>query len=226
MSTLTLLFVIIFIIGLFFYAKTADPKYAENLTNRKTTPKCPNLLIQQGNRIKLYNSKLAEVPGVNPIEFDNLEDYVEFLEWQKRKGIRCPVLYLQESYDPQGNTVYKMRPNILEPQGGLQPSVSYSSNKIIQPQLPTKGKPITYSYPTLLVDATMDNPPYNKNSYPSYDDSPYYYGKTTPLDMMDIKQKRAKISPNPMDVNWGGQKYTQSLIDKGYYKDNAVSIQV
>ena len=33
-------------------------------------------------------------------------------------------------------------------------------------------------------------------------------------------------SPNPMDENWGGAAFTQSLIDKGYYKDNEVSIRV
>jgi hypothetical protein len=29
-----------------------------------------------------------------------------------------------------------------------------------------------------------------------------------------------------MDDNWGGQKYTQALIDAGYYKGNEVSIRV
>ena len=31
------------------------------------------------------------------------------------------------------------------------------------------------------------------------------------------------ISPNPMNTNWGGAKYTQDLVDKGYYKDDDVS---
>jgi len=29
-------------------------------------------------------------------------------------------------------------------------------------------------------------------------------------------------SANPMDPNWGGADYTQSLVDKGYYKNNEV----
>jgi len=29
-----------------------------------------------------------------------------------------------------------------------------------------------------------------------------------------------------MDPNWGGQKYTQSLIDSGFYSENEVSIRV
>ena len=29
-----------------------------------------------------------------------------------------------------------------------------------------------------------------------------------------------------MDPNWGGSEYTQSLIDKGLYKNNSVSVYV
>lgn len=85
---------------------------------------------------------------------------------------------------------------------------------------------LAYPNPTLLVDATRNDPPYNKGSYPAYDQTSYYVGTTTPLDTMDIKQEQAAISPNPMDPNWGGSAYTQSLIDKGYYKENEVSIAI
>jgi hypothetical protein len=34
------------------------------------------------------------------------------------------------------------------------------------------------------------------------------------------------ISPNPMDPNWGGHKYTQRLIDSGFYKDDNVKLWV
>ena len=229
MTLLTFLFIIVFLIGLYFYTKTADPNYAEGLTSN-TTParRCPDLLIQKGSKIYLYNSKLAKVPGVNPIEFENLEDYTEFLDWQRSQGIRCPVLYLQESYDPQGNTVYKVRPDILEPQGGLPPSIASSSGKMIleNEHGQEHGRKKDYVNPTLLVDSTRNDPPYNKNSYPAYDETSYYVGTTTPLDLMDEKQESEAISPNPMDPNWGGADYTQSLVDKGYYKDNEVSIRV
>ena len=230
MTLLTFLFIIVFLIGLYFYTKTADANYAEGLTsNNTTTPRrCPDLLIQKGSKIYLYNSKLAKVPGVNPIEFENLEDYTEFLDWQRSQGIRCPVLYLQESYDPQGNTVYKVRPDILEPQGGLPPSIASSSGKMIleNEHGQEHGRKKDYVNPTLLVDSTRNDPPYNKNSYPAYDETSYYVGTTTPLDLMDEKQESEAISPNPMDPNWGGADYTQSLVDKGYYKDNEVSIRV
>jgi len=208
MNTLTFLFIILFLIGLYFYAKTSDPKYSEGLTNINVQAKCPNMLIQKGSSFNLYNSKLANVPGVNPIEFNNLEDYVEFLDWQHSQGINCPVLYLQQSFDAQGNETYKMRPSVTELQGGLP------------------SNPPIYPNPTLLVDATRNDPPYNKNSFPAYDQSSQYVGATTPLDGMNILQEKLPVSPDAMDPNWGGAAYTQSLINSGYYSDDNVAIYV
>ena len=227
MTLLTFLFILVFLIGLYFYAKCSDPSYLEGLKNNENNNngvRCPNLLIQKGSRFYLYNSKVAKVPGVNPIEFENLEDYTEFLDWQRSQNIRCPVLYLQETYDAQGNPVYKVRPSVSEPQAGLPPSIASSIGDIISES--TLGDPnaLAYPNPTLLVDSTRNDPPYNKNSYPAYDESSYYVGTTTPLDTMDMAQEKSNVSPNPMDTNWGGSEYTENLVDKGYYKDNEVQI--
>lgn len=208
MNTLTFLFIILFLIGLYFYAKTSDPKYSEGLTNTNVEAKCPNMLVQRGASFYLYNSKLAEVPGVNPIQFNNLEDYVEFLDWQQSQGISCPVLYLQQSFDTQGNETYKVRPSVSELQGGLP------------------ANPPIYPNPTLLIDATRNDPPYNVNSFPAYDQSSQYVGATTPLDAMNIIQEKQPISPDAMDPNWGGAAYTQSLINSGYYSGDNVAIYV
>jgi hypothetical protein len=229
MTLTTLLTILVFLIGLYFYARCADPKYTEGYTNQNNQSRCPNLLIQKDSKFYLYNSKLAQVPGVNPIEFDNLEDYTEFLDWQRSQGIRCPVLYLQATYDAQGNKVYKARPSVSEPQGGLPPSAAAPIG--VASQVPpimesSLGDPnaLAYPNPTLLVDATRNDPPYNKGSYPAYDETSYYVGTTTPLDKMNYEQ--VAVSPDPMDPNWGGSAYTQSLIDKGYYKGNEVSIAI
>jgi hypothetical protein len=246
MTLLTFLSILVFLIGLYFYAKCSDPKYEEGLTNNSNAqPRCPNLLIQKGARFFLYNSAVAKVPGVNPVAFENLEDYTEFLDWQRSQGIRCPVLYLQQSYDAQGNSVYKARPSVSEPQGGLPPSFNssstFTSNPSIQGNMApgigsSVGNLITEEEintniavppnPTLLVDATRNDPPYNKNSYPAFDQTSFYVGTTTPLDLMDVKQENMLYSPNPMDTNWGGANYTQSLIDKGYYNANQVSVYI
>ena len=233
MTTFIFLLILVFLIGLYFYAKNGDSgSDDEAFTNNLSTgPRCPNLLIQKGSRFYLYNSKLAQVPGVNPVEFDNLEDYTEFLDWQRSQNIRCPVLFLQETYDAQGNRVYKTRPSVSEPQAGLPPStatpigIASQVTPMMEPALEPVGED-AYPNPTLLVDATRNDPPYNQGSYPAHDQTSYYIGTTTPLDRMDMAAESAKVSPNPMDPNWGGSEYTQDLVDKGYYKDNEVSIRI
>ena len=216
MSPNSLKFFIIFLIflaGLYFYttfSKTDKSYMLEGLSNMSGEMRCPNILIQKGAKFYLYNSEIAEVPGVNPIMFNNLEEYTEFLEWQRGAGIRCPVLYVQNTYDVQGNRVLKVRPSVSELQGGLPPTVPV--------QLPLKFTP--------LVDATRSDGPYNYNSYPAYDQSSYYVGSTTPLDMIKHSEANMLYSDNAMDPNWGGADYTQALVDTGYYKGNEVDIKI
>jgi hypothetical protein len=197
-----ILIVIMFLSGLYFYMFYPNKTSLEALTNMNGQHRCPNILIQKDAKYYLYNSNIAKVPGVNPIEFNNLEDYVEFLEWQRSAGIRCPVLYLQNTYDAQGNPVYKVRPSVTDLQGGLPP---------------TTPVPLPLKF-TQLVDAGRDDPPYNQNSYPSFDESSYYVGAITPLDMIRHSEANMLYSDNAMDPNWGGREYTQALVDAGYYK--------
>jgi hypothetical protein len=182
----------------------------EGLTTINGEMRCPNLLIQKGTKYYLYNSNLAQVPGVNPIEFNDLEEYTEFLEWQRGAGIRCPVLYVQNTYDAQGNRVYKVRPSVTELEGGLPPTTTVP--------LPLKFTP--------LVDATQADGPYNQGGYPAFDQSSYYVGAITPLDQIKNSNYNMLYSDNAMDPNWGGPEYTQALTDAGYYKDNEVNIYV
>ncbi len=192
--------------------------------------RCPNILIQKGQEFYLYNSRIAKIPGVNPLRFNSLEDYTEFVEWQRSQGIRCPVLYLQRSYDAQGNETYAMRPSPTDPQGGLQPLVSYGiskppvygpseQNKDIPPELSLGAQ--TLPPETKLFDATRNDPPYNYDSYPGFDQLNQYIGLNTPLDSMEAENPKG-LSPNPMDPNWGGFEFTQKLVDKGFYRDYEV----
>jgi hypothetical protein len=200
---------LIFVGGLVFYTRYAgNPKLLEQLTTMNGELRCPNLLIQKGAKYYLYNSNIAKVPGVNPVEFNNLEEYTEFLEWQRGAGIRCPVLYVQNTYDAQGNRVYKVRPSVTELQGGLPP---------------TTPVPLPLKF-TKLVDATQDDQPYNKNGYPAFDQSSYYVGALTPQDMIDNSNHNMLYSDDAMDPNWGGADYTQALVNSGYYKGNEVNI--
>ena len=209
-SILTLLIITVFLGSLYFYLNYDVSKLyvREGLTTMNGDNRCPNILIQKGPKYYLYNSNVAQVPGVNPIEFNNLEEYTEFLDWQRAAGIRCPVLYVQNTYDIQGNRVYKVRPSATEPQGGLPPTTPVP--------LPLKFTP--------LVDATQSDAPYNKNGYHAFDQSSYYVGAITPLDQIKNSDANMLYSDNPMDPNWGGAKYTDALVSAGYYKDNEVSI--
>ena len=129
-----LIFVIVFIIlGIYFminFNNDTESNILEGYINPTNKGfKCPDVLIQKGKRFFLYNSKLAKVPGVNPIEFQNLEDYTEFIDWQRSQGIRCPVLFLQFSYNAQGDPTYKIRPSPTDLQGGLPSNpASYINN--------------------------------------------------------------------------------------------------
>jgi hypothetical protein len=202
---------IIFLGGLFFYIfYTNNTKILEGLTTINGELRCPNLLIQKDSKFYLYNSKITDVPGVNPIVFNDLEEYTEFLEWQRGAGIRCPVLYVQNTYDTQGNRVYKVRPSVSELEGGLPPTTAVP--------LPLKFTP--------LVDASRSDAPYNQGSYPAFDQSSYYVGSITPLDQIENSNYNMLYSDNPMDPNWGGQEYTQALVDAGYYKGNEVDIKI
>jgi hypothetical protein len=285
MSTTILLTIILFLAGLYFYIKhnyiIQESSYEgmenTNNTNIKTNGKgCPDILVQEGSKFYLYNSKVVKVPGVNPIVFNNLEDYVEFIEWQRSQNINCPVLFLQQTLDAQGNSVYKIRPSPTNLQGGLPPnSASATSKSTTNPSnnqmtntttvnfnngamgtgntnvkpnnhlgvpltsvssVPTVGDIPAVSIdgiplpklpnPSLLIDATQSDRPYNINSYPSYDPSPFYIGRTTPLDIMNYSEESQTVSPNPMDPNWGGPSYTQKLVNDGYYQANQVKIYV
>ena len=206
-------FLIIFLSGLVFYTKCGPNAVVEGFDAKTLTggPRCPNILIQKGAKYYLYNSNVAQVPGVNPIAFNNLEEYVEFLEWQRAAGIRCPVLYVQNTYDVQGERVYKIRPSVTDLQGGLPPSIANATN------------------PTLLVDSNRNDPPYNKGQYPGQDQTSFYVGTTTPLDVTldeNMLHNQKGVSDNPMAPNWGGADYTQELVEAGYYKDNEVKMRV
>jgi hypothetical protein len=128
--------IILFLMGAYFYGKQSilDEGFSSASASGKPN-KCPNILIEKNSKFYLYNSNEKKVPGLNPIIFENLEEYTQFLEWQRSKGIRCPVLYLQNGIDIQGNSVYNIRPSISEPQGGL-PSMSpkYPPQHAIQQQ--------------------------------------------------------------------------------------------
>ena len=186
-----IIIIIVFLAGLLFCINRKKGKLQESFI---AAPNCPNLLIQKGTEIHLYNSNRARIPGVNPIKFNNLDEYVEFMKWQRRMGIRCPVLYFQETYDAQNNLGYRMLDNPILPNGGML----------------TGLPPMPQSTDTLLYDANRLDPPYNQGDFPAFDSMDQYIGDNTPLDKMF---HQGFPSNNPMDAGY----VPQNSLDQGHY---------
>lgn len=206
-----------FIVGILYYIKPAfkEPFEGsdENIKMELPYEDCPNMLLEKDGSYYLFNKNKPYQEGTNPIVFTHLEDYSGFIERERTRGNNCPILFLQQSYNPQGDREYKIRPSPTDLQGGAPPiHVKADENTYLK----------MFKGTDLLVDATQSNKPYNNNSFPAFDPMNQDIGDKTPLDLMDEIQWTKDKSPNPEDPNWGGNDYTQSLIKSGFYNDNTV----
>lgn len=199
------IYILIFCLGILFVINNYNVFSREGFKSNK---QCPDILIQKGDAVFLYNSKLANIPGRNPIRFNNLDEYIQFLQWERSQGIICPILYLQHGIDPQGNSVFSRQNLPFEMDTNTNPIQKFGKN----------------SDNSFLLNSTRNNPPYNKNQFPGFDPENQYVGLNTPID--ELEGSKDSISDNPMDPNWGGPKFTQKLVDSGYYKDDEVKIMV
>jgi hypothetical protein len=200
MSTVQKIFitflVFTFVLGLYitmYWNISVNLKTKENM---ETNSSCPNLLIKKGNMLLLYNKNKPE-DETNPIPFFNLDEYINYLEIQKEKGIICPVLFLQEENNTQGENIYKVHPSPFELQDGVS---GENTEDVID-----------------RTDANRSNPPYNQDQYPGFDPQGQYIGKYTNIDAIHDSTNEKKISDNPMDSKWAGVTYTQQMVDTGKY---------
>ena len=214
-TTVFLIFLLIsFISGIYFCAthqvhvvdfhlkETFDP--TQDLQG-PTTIDCPDMLIKSGNSLLLYNSRLPQQPGVNPLPFYNLDEYINYLDEQRKKGIHCPVLFVQEENNTQGQSVFRVRPDVFQQQGGLP-----IQNSIVKP-------------PIKITDASVEHGPWNQNQHAGFDPTGQFIGIYTTLDALhDSTYKGQSLSENPMDDNWGGVLYTKQAVDSGKYKEDEV----
>jgi hypothetical protein len=82
----------------------------DELDDENDDERCPTLLIKRGNKIMLFNKNMPETPGENPIFFNNLDQYIKYAKIQKDVYKQnCPVLFLQEEVNAQGENVYRLR---------------------------------------------------------------------------------------------------------------------
>lgn len=193
-------------------AKKRQGKQEGLETQTTGSESCPNLLVQRGNVLMLYNTDLPTVEGSNPMPFFNLDEYIHYVDLQKERGIDCPVLFIQQENNAQGEDVYRVRPGPFDPQGGLPTETNVSTEVMDK---------ITNAIEH--ADASRDNPPYNQNNYPGIDPQGLHIGQYTDLDAIHDSTSSKTISDNPMDANWAGVIYTQQMIDSGKYAENEIS---
>ena len=185
--------------------------------NKPDSNPCPDLLVQKGGTLLLYNSKQPIEDGINPIPFFNLDEYINYLEIQKKKGITCPILYLKMEYNTQGQEIYRMRPSPFDLQGGLP-------TMIPPPLTGERSSPLPTNQIIKHIDANREHYPYNSNNYSGFDPQGLNTGQYTDIDIIHDSTKTNKLSDNPMDPNWGGIQYTNQMVDSGKYADNNVYV--
>ena len=162
------------------------------------TENCPDLLIRLGNELNMFNTKLPR-SETNPIVFQNLDEYLQWAETQRReRGSNCPILFLQEEHNAQGEIVYRARPS------------------------PTQLDP---GNPVQVMDSSDDRKPFNSGSYQGFDAHGQQIGEYTQLDAIHNSTKQTTLSDNPMDSNWGGVMFSQSAIKSGKYTGSEVGKQ-
>lgn len=190
--------VILFGIGLVFCLNYRHYDVIEGMSLKKN---CPNMLIRKGKELHLVYSNKPEVPGVNPIKFDNLEEYTEFVDFQKKSEKQtCPILYLQETETAQGGKGLRVLDDPIDPAIGLR---SVGPPKVINPD------------PVYIPDSRKDQSVYNQNMLTGADPFEQNVGVKTPMDnIIDGGTQSA----NPMAGNWGGHVITNKAVKSGRYE--------
>ena len=171
---------------------------------------CPDLLIKQDGVYKLYFSTAAYVPDVNPVVFETLDDYQDYIQAQADAGRTCPPpLFSQQEDDVQGKQVFRFYPSPFSVEGGLPPLPLAVADPAV---------PVPY------LDAAADHPPFNDYGYTGFDPHDLYEGRRTALDDRHEETQNDRHSPsvNAMDTNWGGADFTNMAIRHGAFDDDQV----
>ena len=186
-------------------SKSSSEGFEDYVHNAGSQPQpreatCPDLLIGTDNGILLLNSNEPRGEN-NPIRFNNLDEYIHHADQLKKNGKNCPILYLQQESNAQGEDVYRMRPSPFSMDGGL---------------------PLVQVKPVAVLDATRDDPNFNQNMYAGFDSHGQDIGVFNELDDIHQSTQQQQLSDNPMDTNWGGVTYSQEVVLSGKYADRIV----
>ena len=99
---------------------------------------------------------MDHVPGVNPIELRSLNEYKEYIQWQRASKIKCPLLHLEKVFDSQGMPMYEIRPSFVTElnMGGVNHNLPKME---ITPNI------------NKVMEASLMGAPFNCNQYQPYD---------------------------------------------------------
>ena len=194
-----LIVLILFIIGAYVYAAPCMYLKSEVIKEplQGQAPSCPNVLVKRGENIYMYNT--SDRSDSVPVRFKNLDEYADYVKEQQAQGKHCPILFLQEETDVQGNDVFRVRPSPFDLQGGMDP----------------------VEIEKLYGDITAKE--FNAKGYHGFDPTSQDQGVYDILDAVHDSTGKQKISANPMDTNWGGVAYTREQVEEGVYKDREVT---
>ena len=95
---LNIFLIFFFVIGLLAIIQNSNNTSLEQNPNEiesfHNPDECPDMLIKEGNVLLLLNTSKPRENGVNPKIFKNLDEYINYLEVERTKGKKCPILFL------------------------------------------------------------------------------------------------------------------------------------
>jgi hypothetical protein len=203
---------LVFVLGFYITLTRENFVGGNNDQTQEVDTTCPNMLVQRGQVLLLYNSSKPIVDGENPLPFFNLDEYIHYLEQQRASGSQCPILYLRQEINTQGEQVFRVRPSPFDLQGGLP-----AAPQLDQEQVTKLDRAFQH------LDASRDGETYNTNMYAGFDPQGQHIGEYTDLDAVHDSTKQKSISDNPMDPNWAGVTYTKQMVDSGKYVGNEIT---
>lgn len=178
-------------LGLYVYS-VGSPRHSKE--GFAVPESCPNLLVEKDGKLHLYNTAKAGVPGVNPIVFNDLDEYTEFIQWLRSQRIKCPVLKLTRAFDAQNNEVFHGPPVYKAPGVPILPSGKgrrLESNKALEPKGPA-----------------------------AFDPAGQDIGGNDAIDKM--YRDTSSISADAMQMNWGGAEFASEEVAAGEYSGDEI----
>lgn len=161
---------------------------------KQENSRCPDMLIQEGGAYYLLNSKKHRVPGVNPVRLSSLEEYKEFVEWQRMNNIRCPILYVQHMLGANGESIYKNGIDPLVQKNGYMPSIVQTVSQDVQMRDEASVR-FDRNYMEACGEGSVLDPQFCKNSSTILNDGRY----RTTLHNNVAKNESGVYSYDPMN---------------------------